>query len=144
MEIFMDIPAGFRPIADLRTSPFLEQVGPLYFRRDGGRLVLGLRVETRHTNARGGAHGGLLMTLADVALGYQLAYSQDPPVGATTVSMSADFMGAAALGDWLEAHVETQQLGARMAYANCYLMAGEKRVARASAVFLRAGEKREE
>jgi acyl-coenzyme A thioesterase 13 len=133
----MDIPAGFQPMDQLRTSPFLDRVGPFFFQRQDRNLVLGVRVGETHANARGTAHGGLLLTMADVALGYQLAFSQDPPVAATTVSMSADFLGAASLGDWVEAHVEMQQLGARMAFANAYLAAGEKRVARVSASFLR-------
>ena len=133
----MDIPSGFRPMAELRTSPFLERIGPFHFRREADDLVLGLRIGEHHANARGAAHGGLLMTLADVALGYQLALSQDPLVRATTVSMSADFVGGANLGEWLEAKVEMRQLGSRMAFANAYLVAGERRVARVSAAFLR-------
>src|SRR6202521_5858011 len=117
----MDIPNGFRPMVELRTSPFLDRVGPFFFRREDRDLVLGVRVGEAHANARGTAHGGLLLTLADVALGYQLAFSQDPPVAATTVGISADFLGAASLGDWVEARVDMQQLGARMAFANAYL-----------------------
>jgi acyl-coenzyme A thioesterase 13 len=134
----MDIPNGFRPIGELRSSPFLDHVGPFYFRRQERNLTLGLRVGDDHANARGTAHGGLLLTMADVALGYQLAFSQEPPAGATTVSMSADFLGAAAVGEWLEAHVEMQQLGSRMAFANAYLTVGDKRVARVSGSFLRS------
>ncbi|HXY89774.1 MAG TPA: PaaI family thioesterase [Xanthobacteraceae bacterium] len=143
----MDVPKNFRPIAELRTSPFLERVGPLFFEWRGKKLVLGLRIDATHANARGTAHGGLLLTLADVALGYQMAMSQDPPIRATTISMSADFIGGAAVGDWVEAHVE-YQLGSRLAFANAYLMVGDKQVARASGVFLRhkeattAGEKK--
>ena len=133
----MDIPNGFRPMGELRTSPFLDRIGPFYFRRQDHALTLGVRVGEIHANARGTAHGGLLLTLADVALGYQLAFSQDPPAAATTTSISADFLGAASLGDWVEAHVDMQQLGSRMAFANAYLSAGDKRVARVSATFLR-------
>jgi uncharacterized protein (TIGR00369 family) len=134
----MDIPPGFEPLERLRTSPFLERVGPLYFKREGESLVLALRVGPEHANARGTAHGGLLMTLADVALGYQLAFSVDPPASATTVNMSADFLGGARVGDWIEARVESHQLGARMAFANAYLSVGDKRIARVSAVFARS------
>jgi len=133
----MDVPKDFRPITELRTSPFLERVGPLFFAWRGKRLVLGLRIDASHANARGFAHGGLLLTLADVALGYQMALSQDPPIRAITVSMSADFVGSAAVGDWLEAHVEEHQVGTRMAFANAYLRVGDKQVARVSGVFLR-------
>jgi len=135
----MDVPKNFRPIAELRTSPFLERVGPLYFEWRGKKLVLGLCVEAHHANARGTAHGGLLLTLADVALGYQMAMSQDPPIRATTISMSADFIGGAAVGDWIETHVEFQ-LGSRLAFANAYLMVGDEQIARASGVFLRHKE----
>ena len=134
----MDIPADFEPLERLRTSPYLERVGPLYFKREGNTLVLALRVDKTHANARGSAHGGLLLTLADVALGYQLAFSVDPPAGATTVGMSADFLGGAQVGDWVEARVDTHQLGARMAFANAYLTVDGKRIARVSGVFLRA------
>jgi acyl-coenzyme A thioesterase 13 len=133
----MDAPDGFQPLAALRTSPFLDHVGPFFFQRREQRLVLGLRIEGKHANARGTAHGGLLLTMADVGLGYHMAMSQDPPMRATTISMSADFVGSAGIGDWLEAHVEMNQLGARLAFANAYLMVGDKRVARVSGVFLR-------
>jgi uncharacterized protein (TIGR00369 family) len=136
----MNIPENFRPITELRTSPFLERIGPLFFEWRGKKLVLGLRVDETHTNARGTAHGGLLFALGDVALGYQIALSQDPPIRATTVSVSADFVGAAAVGDWLEAHVDDFQLGSRLAFAHAYLRVGEKQMARVSGVFLRLGE----
>ena len=55
-------PAGFEPL--FRTSPFLETIGPLFYRKDGDGFVVGLRVLAKHANARGGAHGGLLMTLS--------------------------------------------------------------------------------
>ncbi len=102
----MDVPAGFEPLTKLRTSPFLDHVGPFFFQWREKRLVLGLRIEGKHANARGTAHGGLILTMADVGLGYQMAMSHDPPVRATTVSMSADFIGSAGIGDWLEADVE--------------------------------------
>ena len=133
----MDIPDGFRPISELRTSPFLDLAGPFYFQQNGNNLVLGLRVGEVHTNARGTAHGGLLLTMADVALGYQMAMSQNPPVKATTVSMSAEFLGSANIGSWLEAHVSMHQLGSRMGFANTYLTVGDKRVARASGSFIK-------
>ena len=47
----MEIPAGFEPLERLRTSPFLERIGPLYFKREGKNLVLGLRVDQTHANA---------------------------------------------------------------------------------------------
>ena len=129
------VPEGFAPL--FRTSPFLEATGPFYFRRDGHRLVIGVRILEKHANARGFAHGGLLMTLADIALGYTLALRENPPASFVTANLSGDFAGSAAIGDWVEAHVDVQKSGSRLAFANAYLVVGEERILRASAVFAR-------
>jgi uncharacterized protein (TIGR00369 family) len=129
-------PAGFEPL--FRTSPFLEAVGPLFYRKEpDGSFVVGLRVLPKHANARGAAHGGLLLTLIDIALGYRAAFSQEPPVSLTTASLSADFLGVAKIGDWVEAHVEVQKLGGRLAFATAFLLVNGERILRASAVFAR-------
>ena len=120
-----------------RTSPLLELLGPFYSRGTGPSLVLGLRVADKHTNARGFAHGGVLLTMADVALGYAAESSVDPPARLITASISADFADSAKLGDWVEARVDVQRVGGRMAFANAYLHVGERRLVRASAVFAR-------
>ena len=70
------IPEGFKLLG--RTSPLVNLLGPFYARGEGGNLVLGLREAEKHTNARGFARGGVLFTLADVALGYAAEGSVDP------------------------------------------------------------------
>jgi uncharacterized protein (TIGR00369 family) len=117
----------------------IEMIGPVYARGEGAGLVLGLRAERKHCNLRGTVHGGILATLADVALGYSLAFSTQPPTAAVTANLSLDFAGSAKEGDWLEARIDFHKLGSRLAFANCYLTVGESRVARASAVFLVTG-----
>jgi acyl-coenzyme A thioesterase 13 len=133
------VPEGFELLS--RTSPLVVLLGPFYARGEGGNLVLGLRVAERHTNARGFAHGGVLLTLADVALGYAAEGFVDPPARLIMASVSADFARSARLGDWVEARVDVQKVGGRMAFANAYLHVGDRRVARASAVFARAQAK---
>jgi acyl-coenzyme A thioesterase 13 len=133
----MSIPEGFAPL--FRTSPVLDLIGPIYYRGNGKDLNLGLRIEHKHCNARGTVHGGILAALADVALGYTMAFSTDPPVGLVTANLSLDFAGTAAVGDWLETTVEIQKQGSRLAFANCYIYASGERIVRASAVFLVSG-----
>ena len=130
------VPGGFRP--HYRSSPMLDLLGPFYSQGEGKDLVLGVRVADKHANSRGFAHAGLFLTLADVALGYAVAASQNPPVSLVTASITADFVGSAKVGDWVEAKVDVQRVGGKIAFANCYLHAGEKRIVRASAVFARA------
>ena len=138
----MNSPAeGFKPL--FRSSPVIDLIGPVYSKGEGADLVLGLRVEAKHCNMRGTLHGGILATLADVALGYTIAFSTNPPTGLVTTNLSLDFAGTAKVGDWLEARVDVQKKGSRLAFANCYVSAGEERIVRASAVFLVAGELKE-
>ncbi len=134
----MDLPREFRPL--FRTSPVLDLIGPLYCRGEGVDLVIGLRVETKHCNARGTVHGGILATLADVALGYTMGFSSTPPTGLVTASLTLDFAGTAKINDWLETHVDIQKQGSRLSFANCYISVNEQRIVRASAVFLVTGQ----
>ena len=66
-----------------RRSPFGDAAGPLLFRRETGGLVFALRITERHSNAKGTAHGGVLSTVADNALGYAAAFSTEPPIPMT-------------------------------------------------------------
>jgi len=127
------IPDGYGPLP--RSSNFLQMVGPLFCKPDGEVLILGLRIEERHANSRGIAHGGLLTTLADLALGYNCARMVGPDRHLATVSITIDFAATASVGDWLTAHTDVQQTGKRLGFANCYLMVGDKRIARASGIF---------
>jgi acyl-coenzyme A thioesterase 13 len=133
----MSVPEGFEPL--FRTSPVLDLIGPLYYRGKGKDLVLGLRVERKHCNARGTVHGGILAALADVALGYTMAFATDPPTSLVTANLSLDFAGTAEVGDWLETAVDLHKQGSRLAFANCFIASGGERIVRASAVFLVSG-----
>ena len=133
-----DLPEGFVPL--FRSSPFLNTIGPIFGKGEGADLIIGLRVIEKHTNARGLAHGGVLATLADIALGYCLAFYTNPPQSLVTTNLTLDFAGSAKLGDWLEVKVDIQKSGSRLAFANAYISVGEQRIVRASAVFLVAGK----
>lgn len=128
-----DAEEGFTAL--FRSSPFLDLTGPFYSKGKGPALCIGLRVLGHHLNARSLAHGGVLLTLADVALGYAMATSADPLISAVTSHLSADFAGSAKLGDWVESRVDIQKIGRTLAFANVYLHVGDQRIVRASGVF---------
>jgi acyl-coenzyme A thioesterase 13 len=137
------IPEGFSRIE--RLSPFNALVGPLYQRRDGELVSIGLAIEEKHTNSRGICHGGVLATLADLALGYAMlaksgAMGDQRQASFVTAHLAVDYAGAARVGDWIESRVEIQRVGARLAFANCYLVVEEKPIVRASAIFARDGK----
>jgi acyl-coenzyme A thioesterase 13 len=127
------IAEGFEPL--FRTSPYLDLLGPIYNRRLDSNLVIAFRAQEKHCNARGLVHGGVLSSLADVALGYNAAFSGKKPVPMVTASLTIDYVGAAKLGDWIEIETDVQKVGKSMAFANCYFLVESKRIARASGVF---------
>jgi len=129
-----EVPAGFVPVA--RTSPLAELLGPVYSKGEGLELSLGLRAQPKHSNMRGIVHGGVLAALADMALGYTLAFSSDPPTGLVTASLTIDYAGSARIGDWMHTRTDVQRQGGRLAFANCYIYVGDQRIVRASGVFL--------
>ena len=134
-----EVPEGFRAIP--RLSPFNALVGPLYERKRGSEVSIGLRIEEKHSNSRGICHGGLLATIADLSLGYAMLAKTGGKGGFVTAHLAVDYAGAARIGDWIESAVEVQRMGSRLAFANCYLVCGENRIVRASAIFALAGKK---
>jgi acyl-coenzyme A thioesterase 13 len=128
--------AGFSPHE--RSSPFLDLIGPVLTRRTDTGIEFALAIDERHVNARGFAHGGVLTTLADVALGFATGISQDPPVHLITTSLAISFAGRVRSGETVVARVDVHRVGRRIAFANCYLTSGDRRVVHASAVFANA------
>ena len=130
-----ELPEGFVPLR--RPSPFLYTVGPLYIQGDGSEEeVIALRVEEKHTNTVGIAHGGVIASLADASLGHRLVFSSRPPRTLMTINLTIDFIGSAKRGEWIEARVEIHKKDGRTAFASTRLTVGDRPIARASGIFL--------
>ncbi|MCL4106613.1 UNVERIFIED_CONTAM: hypothetical protein GTU68_009747 [Idotea baltica] len=128
-----ELPPGFEPL--FRSSPYLDLLGPIYNKNSDAGLIIGLRAEQKHCNARKLVHGGVFSSLADIALGYSAAYLGEEPTPMVTASLTIDYAGSAKLGDWIEIQTDVQRVGNTMAFANCYFTVAAKRIVRASAVF---------
>ena len=130
-----DIPAGFEPVQRIQPHSFGGLVGPFYARRADGELSLGLRIEERHLNSRGTCHGGLLATMADIALGYACAEANREGKNFVTIDLSVEYLAAARAGDWLHSEVRVLNADTRTASATGHLCVGEVQIARISANF---------
>lgn len=133
-----EIPEGFKPLK--RGGGFLSSLGPWYYRIDEakgekGQIVLAIRIEDRHTNIRHIAHGGFLVTMVDTALGIVVSSSREPPQPIVTVSLTTNFITSAEPGDWVEAHVDIDRMGGRLAYASCTLRSGARTIMTGTGVF---------
>ncbi|MEM7019347.1 MAG: PaaI family thioesterase [Pseudomonadota bacterium] len=145
-----NIPKGFE-LFDTE-SPFIKSVGPFYYQQREQQVMLGLLVGEQHCNRAGKLHGGMICTIADIAIGNnigialaekseaasesQRAYANGTRgASIATVSLNTDFAGTANIGDWVEVSVDVQRAGRSLAFANAYLFCGDERIARVSAVF---------
>ncbi|MEJ0060812.1 MAG: PaaI family thioesterase [Terricaulis sp.] len=93
-----EVPAGYEPL-DWRRG-FGRQVGSLYRNIAGGAPKMAFRVEEHHTNGMSNAHGGMLMTFADMAWGHIVSIETSSYW--VTVRLVCDFLSSAKLGDWVE------------------------------------------
>lgn len=132
------IPEGFELDARFQPHTFSGLVGPFYSRRQGNELSLGLRIEERHCNSRGTCHGGMLATLADVALGYACAVAASAGGNKSnfvTVDLSLQYLVSTQVGDWVQSEVTVLTPGSRTASAMGHLLANGNPVVRISANF---------
>lgn len=128
------LPAGFA-LAPLDEG-FLNLIGPLYGTQgQDGIWVIALRAGSQHVNRYGVVHGGLLSTLADVAIGMNLSRAGDLFTDVFTINLSMDFLGHCVQGDWLEAHVALTKVQGKVRFGECRLTVGDRIVARGSTVF---------
>ena len=116
-------------------APFMALIGPVAPARlpDGG-YELSLQIEPRHANATGAAHGGLLATLADLAIGNQLARASGLQPG-ITVSLAIDYLAPAGIGEVLTVRAHELRHGGRLGYGRAELHAGGVEIATANAWF---------
>jgi acyl-CoA thioesterase len=76
--------------------------------------VMAVTIDDRHRNYLGGVHGGLIATLIDTVCFFPRPLLPSAQA-ATTVSLSVNYLRAAAVGDRLEARAELLHRGRRTA-----------------------------
>lgn len=130
-------PDGFQP--HFRKSKFTDPWEPLYSRVLPRSVQIGVRLGETHCNSRGLVHGGLIASLADNAMGLTCGAAMRDEGreigGLVTVSLTADYLGSAKLGSWLQVEPEAVRCGRSLAFARCLITADGAPVAQASASF---------
>jgi acyl-coenzyme A thioesterase 13 len=128
------VPTGFEPAGF--TPGFLDHGGPYYLGAAvEGVSVVGLRICPHHINYQDAAHGGVISTLADVALSHAVYDAERPRLAPSTVTLTVNYLTGARLGDWLEARVRVDRLGGRTAYTSGAIWRGDEMIATMSGVF---------
>ena len=127
------IPEGFRKL-DV-ADEFVGLIGPLWFKAEGERLRVGLPLEARHGNPMGWAHGGLLVTVADMVMGAGSGHITGIRWPHPTISLSTEFVRGAKLGQWLEGTARIARRTINFCFCSCDLVCGGEIVLVASGVF---------
>lgn len=116
-----------------------ERLGPLYSKRFEGRLRFAFHCEEGHTNAMGGVHGGLLMTLADQVLGLTvqdvLGHNR-----VATVSLNCDFVRGLRPGCWVEGEARVTRVTRDLVFVEGTIDHGGATVLTASGLWYRRSD----
>ena len=85
-----------KPLPFPRHIPFVEELDFQLWAFGDGKAELRLDIAERHTNSYSVAHGGVLMTLLDVAMAHaaRSTHGDDGP-GVVTIEMKTSFLRAA-------------------------------------------------
>lgn len=124
--------AGFTP-------GFLDHGGPYFLGPESAdeKAVrsVGLRIMAHHINYQDAAHGGVISTLADVALSHAVYDAERPRLAPSTVTLNVNYLSSAKRGDWLDTFVRIDRIGGRTAYTSGQINSGGTVIATMSGVF---------
>lgn len=127
-------PAGFQAV-DLGAG-FASHNTRFYGCWQGDRLRLGFRVSPRLTNLRGGLHGGMLATFADMLLPYAIMYQR---LGhrrfLPTINLQVDYLAPATVGSWIDGEADVLRVTRTMVFAQGKVFADGEIIARVSGIF---------
>jgi len=120
------IPPGWM----MRSHPqtFSAHAGPFYFREEGSVPGVGFFSEPHHANLGQVVHGGALMTLADMALFDICFRAEGKMFKAVTVTLNAEFLTPAPIGEFIEASGEVVKSGKRLSFVRGLVVAHEKTI----------------
>lgn len=113
---------------------FMGTIGPLWEKRDGTGLRLGLLAEPKHVNATGIMHGGAVMAFADQALG-TAGWEKTGFRPQVTIQLDVQFVSAVNIGEFLTAECDVVRTTKSMIFLRGLLLAGSRVAATASGVW---------
>ena len=95
--------------------PFVEHLGIELLEKADGTMRLKFAPRPEHLNSWNGIHGGVLISLLDVALGSAARSLDVSCIGATTMELKANFLAAAT--HWVLGEGRAQRAGRSLIFA---------------------------
>ena len=127
------MPAGFARLDIL--DDFVGLIGPLWRKPESDGLRVGLMLEPRHGNPMGIAHGGLMVTLADMVMGAGCGFHTGIAWPHPTITLNSDFVRGARIGHWIEGKARLTRRTQSFCFCSADLVSEGHVVLAASGVF---------
>jgi len=119
-----NVPDGFQPFPE--DQGFTNHIGPLYFRVEDKAGIkvgtMGFVVQDIHMNPAGICHGGMMMTLMDMAVGMNVQLAAETEAFSPTIQMSYDFLQPAMKDEWLVSEIDFRHTTRRLGFASGLLI----------------------
>jgi uncharacterized protein (TIGR00369 family) len=133
LDVFHEMIRGEVP-----PPPVSELIGFRMTEADEGRVVMEMEIGEQHTSPPGSAHGGVLVDIADAAMGCSFGTLLDTDVSWTTVELKVNYLRPAWPGDAVRAEGRVVHAGRTLALTECDVTNGDgKLLARASSTVMR-------
>ncbi len=109
-------------------------MGPYWWRGTGSEAAIGFVADERHANHIGTVHGGMLMTFADIALGFGVVQALGTPHCATA-QLALQFVATAKFGEFVTCRPEVIRRTEQLVFVRGLICVGDKVVASADGIW---------
>lgn len=127
------VPEGFQAFSP--GDDFIGLIGPLFLKLEEDGPRIGLPIEQRHSNPMGIAHGGLLMTIADMVMGVGCGFLTGIRFPHPTISMNSDFVRGPRVGTFVSGKARIARKTRNFVFCNCELTGNGETYLTASGIF---------
>ncbi len=124
-------------IESISHTPYYQLLGIKITKVGKGMAELAVCANQNHTNPLGAIHGGLIMSLADAAMGNAI---RSLGIKGVTVDCSTALISGALLGELVVGKGRVIKAGRNMIFAEAEVFAGEHLIASSKASFFKTGE----
>jgi uncharacterized protein (TIGR00369 family) len=123
---------------EVEPPPVSKLIGFRMTEADEGRIVMELTIREEHTSPPGSAHGGVLVDVADAAMGCAYGTLLDTEDTWTTVELKVNYLRPAWAGDTIRAEGRVVHAGRTLSLTECDITNEDgKLLARLSSTLMR-------
>ncbi|MEA1962342.1 MAG: PaaI family thioesterase [Bacillota bacterium] len=123
-------------VKSVSATPFYDLLGIELREIAPGHVKIAVKAEKKHTNPIGLLHGGLIMSLADAAMGNAI---RSLGLKGVTVDCSTSFPGSGKVGSTIIAEGSVLRAGKQMIFAESRVFCDEKLIGHTKATFFNVG-----